>query len=126
MAIKSISKSGSALNYATTKVVTPSQLTSKLSDYWQKFDADDATGSNGLKDYIDKADKGLSDKIDGLEDAVGSDGASCSLTSRIGALEDNYDTLTGGDATAKLSDYMKKDAISFDVSNGTLTITVKE
>ena len=126
VAIKSISKSGSALSYATTKVVTPNQLTSQLNDYWQKFDADDAAGSNSLKDYIDKTDKDLGSRIDVLEDAVGSDGAGGSLASRVKTLETNYSTLTGDDSAAKLSDYMKKDAITISVSNRTLIITVKE
>ena len=126
VAIKSISKNGSELSYATTQVVTPSHLSKQLSEYWRTFDADTAAGSNGLKDYIDNADSGLEGRIDSLEDAVGSGDAGGSLTSRVGALETKYNTLTGGDATAKLSDYMKKDAITFDVSGGTLTITVKE
>ena len=123
VAIKSISKSGSALNYVTTKVVTPSQLSDELSDYWQKFDVGSASD---LKDYIDNADSGLRGRIDTLEDTVGSDDAGGSLTSRVKTLETNYSTLTGGDTTAKLSDYMKSDAITISVSGGTLKITVKE
>lgn len=123
VAIKSISKSGSALNYTTTQVVTPSQLTSELNDYWPKFDVGDASD---LKGYIDKKDSSLGNRIDNLEDAVGSNGEGGSLTSRVKTLEANYSTLTGGDSAAKLSDYMKKDAITFSVSGGTLTITVKE
>lgn len=123
VAIKSISKNGAALSYSTTKVVTPSQLSSQLGGYWQKFDVGDA---GDLKGYIDNKDNGLSGRINKLEGTVGSDSASGSLTSRIGALEAKYDTLTDGDASARLSDYVKKGDISFDVSGGTLTITVKE
>lgn len=123
VAIKSISKNGSALNYTTTKVVTPSQLTDQLNGYWQKFNVGDASD---LKDYIDKKDSNLGDKIDSLEATVGSAGEGGSLTSRVKTLETNYSTLTGDDSTAKLSDYMKKDAITISVSNRTLIITVKE